>query len=66
MFELIQYMRPHWRRVLALGVLMLAATGLGVTAPQFIRSFIDTALEDGELNRLYLAAALFLGLALAA
>ena len=66
MFELIQYMRPHWRRVLALGVLMLAATGLGVTAPQFIRYFIDTALEDGELNRLYLAAALFLAFALAA
>ena len=63
---LFRYLRPHWRRALVLGVLMLAGTGLGVAAPQFIRSFIDTALEDGELNRLYLAAALFLAFALAA
>ena len=63
---LSRYLRPHWRRALVLGVLMLAGTGLGVAAPQFIRSFIDTALEDGELNRLYLAAALFLAFALAA
>ena len=65
MFEVLKYMKHHWLMALALGALMLSATGLGVIGPQFIRHFIDTSLEGGALSRLYWAAALFLGFSLA-
>ncbi len=51
---------------MALAVLMLSATGLGVIGPQFVRHFIDMSLEGGALSSLYWAAAFFLGFTLAA
>ena len=55
-----RYLKPHLRRVLVLAVAILSAIALSLTAPQFVRHFIDTAQEQGSIGTLYVAAALFL------
>ncbi|MEP7357689.1 MAG: ABC transporter ATP-binding protein, partial [Anaerolineales bacterium] len=56
-----KYLRPRWRQVLLLFVLMLAGIALQVANPQVIRYFIDTALAGGSVNGLVYAALIFLG-----
>ena len=55
-----RYLRPQWRRMLALTVLLLTSIGLQLVSPQFIRRFIDIAQEQGSLGALYAAATTFL------
>lgn len=56
-----RYLKPHLLRVLALAVVLLSGIALSLTAPQFVRHFIDTAQEQGSIATLYIAAGLFLG-----
>ena len=55
-----RYLKPHLLRVLTLAVMLLAGIALSLTAPQFVRHFIDTAQEQGSIDTLYIAAGLFL------
>lgn len=59
------YLKPEWRKVTLLTVLVLSTIGLQLLNPQIIRYFIDTATTQGALSRLLVAALLFLGTALA-
>ncbi len=65
------YLRPQWRRALALGLLLLAAIALDLLNPQLLRLFIDTATGStrttAQASRTLTVAALaYLGVALAA
>ncbi|MGI8913369.1 MAG: ABC transporter ATP-binding protein [Chloroflexota bacterium] len=66
-----RYLRPQWRRVLVLAVLLLAAIGLQLIGPQILRAFVDTATGGHALgitnasSSLTLLALLFLATALA-
>jgi ATP-binding cassette subfamily B protein len=61
---LSHYLRPQWRQMLLLGVLILLHIGLRLLNPQMMRDFIDTAAAGGSLNSLVRAALLFFGIAL--
>jgi ATP-binding cassette subfamily B protein len=62
---LSEYLRPQARRVLVLAVLLFASVGLQLLNPQILRSFIDTATTQGSQRDLFIAALLFIGVALA-
>jgi ATP-binding cassette subfamily B protein len=68
---LARYLRPQWRRVAVLAVLLFAAIGLQLAGPQIIRVFIDTATGGHALaftnasQALIVAALLYLATALA-
>jgi ABC-type multidrug transport system fused ATPase/permease subunit len=62
---LITYLRPQRRRVLTLAALLLASIALQIANPQLLRYFIDTAQNpQSELRALFIAAGLFIGIAL--
>jgi hypothetical protein len=44
----VRYLRPHWPRLLLLAVLLVAGIAGQLLAPQFIRSFLDTATSRRE------------------
>jgi ATP-binding cassette subfamily B protein len=63
---LITYLRPQRRRVAALAALLLSSIALQIANPQLLRYFIDTAQNpQSELRSLFVAASLFIGIALA-
>jgi len=63
---LITYLRPQRRRVAALAALLLSSIALQIANPQLLRYFIDTAQNPrSELRSLFIAAGLFIGIALA-
>ncbi|MCU0944026.1 MAG: ABC transporter transmembrane domain-containing protein, partial [Rubritepida sp.] len=45
---LLPYLRPHWRRALAAGALMLATAGLVLLLGQGLRRIIDEGLAAGS------------------
>ena len=57
---LAHYLLPHWPQALLLAVLLISSIVLELLGPQILRGFIDTAQAGGTLQRLTLAAALFL------
>jgi ATP-binding cassette subfamily B protein len=59
------YVRPQWRWMVALGVLILATIGLRLANPQILRSFLDTATEGGSRSELLFDAILFFVIAVA-
>lgn len=61
---LLQYLRPQWRRVFLLSLLLLTSVGLQLVNPQILRYFIDTALGNNATAPLLLAGLLFIGIAL--
>jgi ABC-type multidrug transport system fused ATPase/permease subunit len=61
---LITYLRPQRRRVTLLAALLLSSIGLQLANPQLLRYFIDTAQAGGETSALFVAAGLFIGIAL--
>lgn len=61
---LLQYLRPQWRRMLLLSLLLLTSVGLQLVNPQILRYFIDTALANSATSPLLLAGLLFIGIAL--
>jgi ATP-binding cassette, subfamily B, bacterial len=63
---LITYLRPQRRRVATLAALLLSSIALQIANPQLLRYFIDTAQNPhSELRSLFVAAGLFIGIALA-
>jgi ABC-type multidrug transport system fused ATPase/permease subunit len=61
---LVTYLRPQRRRVTLLAALLLGSIGLQLANPQLLRYFIDTAQAGGETRALFVAAGLFIGIAL--
>jgi ATP-binding cassette subfamily B protein len=61
---LLMYLRPQWRRMLLLSLLLLTSVGLQLVNPQILRYFIDTALASSATSPLLLAGLLFIGIAL--
>jgi len=59
------YVRPQWRWMSVLGVLILGTIALRLANPQILRSFLDTALEGGERSKLIFNAILFFIIAVA-
>ena len=59
---LIRYLRPHWKRVVFLGVFMFTGIGLNLLNPQIVRYFIDTAQSDGAVQNLIWAGIAFLAI----
>lgn len=59
---LIHYLRPHWKRVVFLGVSMFIGIGLNLLNPQIVRYFIDTAQADGAVDNLIWAGVAFLAI----
>src|SRR4051812_24874123 len=62
---LLTYLAPQWPRVLALGLLLFAATALALAQPQVLRQFIDHAVAGASFETLAWLAALIIGVALA-
>ena len=58
------YLKPQWKLVGLLAVLLLTATGLQLASPLILRRFIDRALEGTALNTLLLIAGLYIGFAI--
>ena len=61
---LVTYLRPQRRRVVLLVTLLLSSIGLQLANPQLLRYFIDTAQAGGPTSALFVAAGLFIGIAL--
>jgi ABC-type multidrug transport system fused ATPase/permease subunit len=54
------YLRPQWRPVLLLALLLFSQIGLQLVTPQILRLFIDTAVSSANQSTLTNAAILFL------
>ncbi len=61
---LVKYLKPQWKRVVLLAVLLFGSIGLQLVNPQVIGYFIDTTQARGSLRTLLLAAGLFIVIAL--
>ena len=61
---LINYLKSLWLKVLLLAVLFITSIGLQLVNPQIMRYFIDTAKSGGALQKLTVAAVLFISIAL--
>ncbi|MCB0132829.1 MAG: hypothetical protein KDD78_18325, partial [Caldilineaceae bacterium] len=61
---LMTYLRPQWRRVVLLGLLLSTTIGMQLITPQIVRRFIDTAAAGAaavtltRMGLLYLAVTL--------
>lgn len=61
-YSLLQaYLWPQWRRLLWLGVLLLAGIGLQLLPPQLMGRFLDLATTSGSLTTLTWLAAWVIG-----
>lgn len=59
-----RYVGPLRRRVVALGVLLIVATGLQIATPQILRRFLDEALMGTPITDLTILAVAFLAVGL--
>jgi len=59
------YVRPQWRWMAGLAVLILVTIGLRLANPQILRSFLDTATVGGPRSVLVFDAILFFAIAVA-
>src|SRR5258706_8582120 len=59
-----RYLRPQWRRVAALAVLLVGGLAVQLVNPQIIRYFLDTVQSGGSQQLLAAAAFAFVGVAL--
>ncbi len=62
---LIDYLKPQKGRVAKFAIALLASIGLQLLNPQILRNFIDTSVAGGSVRNLFIAAFLFIGVALA-
>ncbi|HEX6508396.1 MAG TPA: hypothetical protein VF221_12250 [Chloroflexota bacterium] len=53
------YLRPQWRGVTVMAVLLLSGIALQLVSPLILRYFIDTARAGGAQTHLTIAGALF-------
>jgi ABC-type multidrug transport system fused ATPase/permease subunit len=59
--RLLAFLKPHWQRMLAAFLLMLAASGLSLAAPYLIKVAIDQHITQGDGSALGRVALLTLG-----
>ncbi|MGC9399822.1 MAG: ABC transporter ATP-binding protein [Anaerolineae bacterium] len=50
--RMTRFLRPHWRPLLATGVLLLLRVGLRLLPPQVQRQVVDDVIQNGNLTRL--------------
>ncbi|MDQ6693369.1 MAG: ABC transporter ATP-binding protein/permease [Chloroflexota bacterium] len=62
---LATYLKPQWRRVMLLAMLLFLSIGLQLANPQIMRFFIDSARNGGATETLTGAALLVIGIAVA-
>jgi ABC-type multidrug transport system fused ATPase/permease subunit len=60
---LFQYLRPQWRSVILLAVLLFSHIALQLISPQLIRNFIDSAMAGAAMSALKRIALWFMALA---
>lgn len=58
------YLRPQWKRVLILSIIVLANIGLSLLNPQVLKTFIDTATSGGTLEALMVTGVLYMIIAI--
>lgn len=58
------YLKPQWKLVGLLTLLLLSTTGLQLVSPLILRQFIDRALDGTALNTLLFIASLYIGFAI--
>ena len=58
------YLKFISRKFFALATLFMVGIGMTLMGPQVIRLFIDTAQQQGDLSRLYIAASIFIAVGL--
>lgn len=58
------YLRPQWRSVLLMSLLLLISIGLQLVNPQLLQAFIDAALQGAAKNTLVMLGLLFVVIAL--
>ncbi|MBF2009054.1 MAG: ABC transporter ATP-binding protein [Chlorogloeopsis fritschii C42_A2020_084] len=61
---LVEYLKPQKARVVKFAIALLISIGLQILNPQILRYFIDTAVAGGSSQKLFLAALLFISIAL--
>jgi ABC-type multidrug transport system fused ATPase/permease subunit len=61
---LVVYLKPQRGRVATLAIALLSSIGLQILNPQILRYFIDTAVAGGSEQALFVAALLFIGVAM--
>jgi ATP-binding cassette subfamily B protein len=61
---LVDYLKPQKGAAALLAVLLLSSIGLQLVNPQIVRFFLDTAEAGSGLDKLFWAAALFMGVAI--
>ncbi|MBD2355416.1 ABC transporter ATP-binding protein [Tolypothrix sp. FACHB-123] len=61
---LVDYLKPQKGRVVKFAIALLFSIGLQILNPQILRYFIDTAVSGGDRQKLFLAAFLFITVAL--
>jgi subfamily B ATP-binding cassette protein MsbA len=59
--RLFGYLKPYWKRLLLIAVLLLMWAGLELLPPLFQRAIIDDVIEAGDTSRLALLAAGLIG-----
>lgn len=57
---LVEYLRPQWRQMTVLGILLLGSIGLQLLNPQILRGFIDSAAKGEGMDVLVRAGIFFL------
>ncbi len=62
---LVDYLRPHWWRVVLLAAILLTGIAFQLINPQIVRSFIDQAIAGAEQSTLVRLALTFAALAVA-
>ncbi|TVY07631.1 ABC transporter ATP-binding protein [Paenibacillus cremeus] len=59
-----RYLKPQWRSIVWLSILLIGGIGMQLVNPQIIRYFIDTAQSQASSRPLLYAAGLFIGVTL--
>lgn len=61
---LATYLKPQWRRVVLLVLMLFGGIALQIANPQIVQNFIDTATTHGPLSTLIYIALAFLAIAI--
>ncbi len=60
-----RYLRPQWKKVVLMALLLFLGIALQLVVPQILRFFIDTATQGGATELLFRAAFIYLAAAVA-
>jgi len=60
--RVVRFFKPYWRRVLVTVIAILVTAGLGLINPYLLKYIIDDAIPNRDLDKLYLAVGLMIGI----